>query len=118
MTPEDRLKLIMERAGKKGFEPMRPRIKDPSLAPTGRSFSLRMIEGLKPKSLNVHSEWLRVPEAKPETHLAPKRMKRTNPLTRIAEQLPAKLPVISFAETQDKRARPSRENLRAAPSRR
>lgn len=55
--------------------------------PTGRPFRIRMIEGLKPKTLNVHSEWLREAEAVPVKDWQPGFRHGAHHLTRIAEGL-------------------------------
>ena len=60
MTAKDRLEIIRAMVGRvAGSNPV-DRPKREGGVPTGRTFQLRPIEGLKPKSQNVHSEWLRV----------------------------------------------------------
>ncbi len=79
-----RIDLIARIAGRKPTTPA-PKPQRGS-RPTGRPFQLRMIEGLKPKALNVHSEWLREPEESAGKDWKPGFRHGPHPLTRIAER--------------------------------
>lgn len=87
MTSAERLGLIRAKAKREAVAaPTKP--KERYWVPhTASVFQLRTIEGLKPKSLNVHSEWLREQDLKPVKEWQPSQRHQPHALTRIAEKL-------------------------------
>jgi len=97
MTVKERLEIIREKVGREpGSSPATPIRKERYYVPLGsdRGFSYNFMGELRPDRLHPATGWLRAPDEARVRPLAPKRTARVHHLTKIAQKLPAKLPVL------------------------
>lgn len=100
MTPEERLEVIRRKVGRPMVldapKPKRNRYWVPQGTKLG--FSDNFMGELRPDRLRREAQWLRNPDDPlPPEPCRTKRGYRLNPLAKIAQQLPAKLPVMRRA---------------------